>query len=282
MSFGPRPWQQLHWDARAAGNFIGGGAGSGLLVFAFMADVAGTLRSALVLLALSLVGAGLLCVWAEIGRPLRAINVLINPRTSWMTREAMVAPLVFGSGAALLGGWPAAWPLLAVAALAFLYCQSRILQAAKGIPAWREPLTVPLILFTGLAEGAGLYWIVAPWWGGSSPIAGAWLAFGVLLALRFAVGALWYRRLAGQLPRRSLAAVNRAGHVFNGGTLLALAITLGVWLTPLGPGWIAPLQALAGALAVLGGAGFKFQLVTRAAFNQGFALPHLPVRGVRR
>ena len=31
-----------------------------------------------------------------------------------------------------------------------------------------------------------------------------------------------------------------------------------------------------------GGLWFKFTLVTRAAFNQGFALPHLPVRGVRR
>ena len=32
MSFGPNPWQQVSWDWRAAGNFIGGGAGTGLLV----------------------------------------------------------------------------------------------------------------------------------------------------------------------------------------------------------------------------------------------------------
>ena len=43
-----------------------------------------------------------------------------------------------------------------------------------------------------------------------------------------------------------------------------------------------PLQALAGGLAAAGGALFKFMLVTRAGFNQGFALPHLPVRGTRR
>ena len=34
-------------------------------------------------------------------------------------------------------------------------------------------------------------------------------------------------------------------------------------------------------LAALGGAAFKFMLITRAGFNQGFALTHLPVRGVR-
>ena len=32
MSFGPKPWQQLHWDARAAANFMLGGTGAGLLV----------------------------------------------------------------------------------------------------------------------------------------------------------------------------------------------------------------------------------------------------------
>ena len=44
--------------------------------------------------------------------------------------------------------------LAAALALAFIYCQARMLQAAKGIPAWREPLLVPLMVVTGLAEGA--------------------------------------------------------------------------------------------------------------------------------
>ena len=42
------------------------------------------------------------------------------------------------------------------------------------------------------------------------------------------------------------------------------------------------LLAPAGLLAAAAGAWFKFALVTRAGFNQGFALTHLPVRGVRR
>jgi phenylacetyl-CoA:acceptor oxidoreductase 26-kDa subunit len=280
MSFGPKPWQQTSWDARAAGNFIGGGAGSGLLAFSAVAAPEGSLRGVLIVLALALVALGLLSVFAELGRPWRSMNVIFNPRSSWMSREAALAPLLLGSGALALFGVTAAAPLAALLALGFLYCQARIVQAAKGIPAWREPLTVPLLVVSGLSEGAGLFWLLAPSWEqGTSAL---WGAFGVLLALRFALGVLWLRRLAHCLQPRPLQAVNRAGQALGAGSLLPLAIVLGVLATPLTPGWSAALQALAGAVAVLGGAAFKFMLITRAGFNQGFALPHLPVRGVRR
>ena len=36
---------------------------------------------------------------------------------------------------------------------------------------------------------------------------------------------------------------------------------------------------VAGAGAVLGGAAWKFTVITRAAFQQGFAMPWLPQRG---
>ena len=280
MSFGPNPWQQTSWDARAAGNFVGGGAGSGLLVFGAFAGAQGNLRAVLIALALALVALGLLSVFAELGRPWRSMNVIFNPRTSWMSREAALAPLLLGSGALALFGVAVATPLAALLALGFVYCQARIVQAAKGIPAWREPLTVPLLVATGLAEGAGLFWMLASAWGQGTPT--LWVSFGALLALRYALGTLWQRRLAHSLPPRALQAVQRAGHVFNAGSLLPLAIVLGVLTTPLPAVWSVALQALAGALAVLGGAAFKFMLITQAGFNQGFALSHLPVRGVRR
>ena len=44
MTYGPNPWQQQSWDGRAAGNFIGGGAGCGLLVFATLAGGGGAAR----------------------------------------------------------------------------------------------------------------------------------------------------------------------------------------------------------------------------------------------
>lgn len=288
MSFGPRPWQQAHWDARAAGNFIGGGAGSGLLVFTVASGLPAPQRSWLLLVALALVGLGLLCVWLEIGRPWRALNVFFNPKTSWMSREAAVAPLLFGCGGAALLGIDAALPLLGALALVFLYCQARILNAAKGIPAWRQALTVPLIVATGLTEGGGLFWLGTAWVAPAAPPAGAgawtalWWGFALLLLVRFALGLRWQQRLAAQVQARARAAAADAARGLSAGSLLPLALLLIGLLAPLTPSWSALLLALAGAIAAAGGVFYKFQLVTRAAFNQGFALPHLPVRGVRR
>ena len=59
--------------------------------------------------------------------------------------------------------------LAAALALVFVYCQARILQAAKGIPAWREPLLVPLIVITGVTEGAGLFLLALPFTGTVAP-----------------------------------------------------------------------------------------------------------------
>ena len=120
--FGPNPWQQTSWDWRAAGNFIGGGLGSGLIVITALSIAPGMHVSALLLTGMALMGLGLLCVWLEIGRPLRALHVFFNPRTSWMTREAFVAPLVFASAFGMVLGWQALAPLAALAALAFAYC----------------------------------------------------------------------------------------------------------------------------------------------------------------
>lgn len=280
MTYGPNPWQQTQWDWRAAGNIAGGGAGGGLIVFAALSVAQGPALTWLLLGGVALIGAGLSCVWLEIGRPWRALNVFFNARTSWMSREAFVATLLIPVALAAATMLPVLVWTAAALALAFVYCQSRMLNAARGIPVWREPLTVPLLVATGLAEGAGLFWLFAPW-SGQGTLA-LWWGFGVLLAVRFVLGVLWYRRLARCQGARALAAVNRAGHALNAGSLLPLVIVLGVMATPLTPGWAAALQALAGALAALGGAGFKFMLITRASFNQGFALSHLPVRGVRR
>ena len=277
MSFGPNPWQQQSWDARAAANFMCGGAGCGLLVFAALA---GGPRW-LLLAGAALVGLGLLSVFLEIGRPLRAANVLRHPGRSWMTREAIVAPLLFAVvAAAAFGGSPAPWlsALVALAALAFVYCQARMLQAAKGIPAWREPLTVPLIVATGLAEGGGLWLTLGMLVGLAGPM--PWLAFALALAARFALWLSWRRRL--RAAPCALAAIDRAGHAFKAASLLPLAMALWALIAPPSPAAAIALQGLAGGLALAGGLWVKFTLVTRGAYIQGFALPLLPVRGVRR
>jgi phenylacetyl-CoA:acceptor oxidoreductase subunit 2 len=271
MSYGPQPWLQESWDARAAGNFMAGGAGGGLAVFTALA---GGPRWSYALAA-ALVALGLFSVFLEIGRPLRAANVVRQPGKSWMAREALVAPLLLAACLAAWAGVAWAGGLAALAALAFVYCQARILQGAKGIPAWREPLLVPLLVATGLAEGGGIHlWIT----GRGSVL--AWAAFLIVLAARFALWSAWRARL--RTAARALAQIDAAGRSFKTATLVAAALALAALLAPVAPLVAWALGPLAGIASLAGGLWFKFTLVTRAGFNQGFAIPHLPVRGVRR
>lgn len=278
MSDGPSPWLQRHWDARAALNFIFGGTGAGLLVLAAAAALTPLARQATTLLGLALIAAGLFSVWLETGRRLRAAHVMFNPFTSWMTRESFVALLVFGCGiASLLLAQRELGAATAVAALAFVYCQGRILQASKGIPAWREPMLTWLIVTTALAEGAGLMLAVAPLAGASAE---GVIAFGALaLVARGWTWSMYWRRVDKRLVAQARRRLERAGKLLlQLGTIAPLALLLGaaVW-----PQTAALAAALGGIAALAAGWAFKFVLVTRAAFNQGFALPRLPVRGSR-
>ena len=276
--FGPKPWHQRNWDFRAALNFIFGGAGAGLLVLAAFAGLAGDALRAELLLGMALIGAGLISVWFEIGRPLRAMNVGFNPFTSWMTRESYAAGLVFALGLAAV--WFASQPLAqaaALAALVFAYCQGRLLQGAKGIPAWRVPALGWLNFTTALTEGAGLFVALATAF--DTPAAGVLAYFSLALIARGLAWSIYRGSIARSAARPALAALERAGKILiQFGTLAPLALLL---LGLLAPEVARIALLLAGAAALAAGWQFKFVLITRAAYNQGFALPHLPVRGAR-
>lgn len=282
MSTGPNPAQQTSWDARAAANFIGGGLGCGTLVFAAISGVRGVPLTLIVVAGLAFVATGLACVFAEIGRPLRAMNVLKHARRSWMTREALVAPLLFlAAAAAAYTDHAEMVALMAVTGLAFVYCQARMLRAAKGIPAWRDRLLTPFLLATSLAEGGGLFWMGAPLHRGGTTM--LLVMFGFLVVLRLLAWIAYRRSAAHNVAAPALAALDRAGRVLGyGGTLLPLALIAFVATGLSGETGTLLLAAIAGLAAVAAGAWVKAALILRAGFNQGFALPHLPVRGARR
>jgi phenylacetyl-CoA:acceptor oxidoreductase 26-kDa subunit len=272
---------QPHWDWRAAANFVCGGAGAGLVFVAAVCVPERAEAPGLLALGLGLVALGLFAVWLELGRPLRAANVLLNLKGSWMSREALVAMLLFALGAAVL--LQMRWMALpaAIAALAFLYCQGRILRGAIAIPAWREPLTLPLLAITGLAEGVGLFWLVGAWSG--PPV---WLAVPLagLPLVRWILWRNWRRRLeATPAAQPALRALENEGRRLQWlGTAVPIVLSLAG-----ASGWLpqalgAALLATAGALAASTGAAFKFRLITRAGFHHGIVLPRMPVRGVPR
>jgi phenylacetyl-CoA:acceptor oxidoreductase subunit 2 len=274
--FSPR--QQQNWDWRAAANFIFGGAGGGLLlVAAFTHLIGGDVRLPL-LAGMALIGTGLTCVWFEIGRPWRALNVYRHLATSWMTREAVVALPLFACGAlAALTGHTVLVVVSGVLGAAFLYSQARILNANKGIPAWRHRRCLPLLGATGLAEGAGLMAVFAPFVAAD----GVGTLAVVLIALLVLRVVMWQSYLSALrsdgAPVGSLKALDAIdmrlmviAHAVPGG--LAAVAAIGMPGASLG-------LLVAGLLAVGGGWVLKFTLIRRAAFSQGMAVPHLPVRG---
>ena len=126
-------WLQRHWDARAAANFMLGGAGSGLMVAAlFVADPFSPGDS------FSATGRerpdG--SVARDRAQAARGARVL-QPFTSWMTRESFAALLLFPLGLGALYV-PSMLPFAAAAAAAFLYCQAHPARL-QGFPHGARP-----------------------------------------------------------------------------------------------------------------------------------------------
>lgn len=271
---------QTQWDWRAAGNFMFGGCGGALVFMAalmFFPWQDGIPLLTIGLPALALVGLGLLLVWLEIGRPWRFLHVFLHPQTSWMTREASVAVLLFPATlAAFVLATPALFAAAALLGLVFLYCQGRILRASKGVPAWREPAVVPLIVVTGLAEGAALLLVLLIFW--PAPLSGSLtpllLILAVLLALRLVVWRHYLRRLAANnAPPAALKILQDLNAVQ---VVLGNALPLLLLVTALAaPALRDPLALLTAVLATAAGWSLKFILIARAAKVQGYALGKL-------
>ena len=281
MTFGPAPWQQTNWDWRAAGNFICGGAGAGLIVFTVLSGAEGLARMLLLLAGMALVGcrspvrlARARPAAAGAARLLQPAHVVDDARS--VHGDAALS----GRGRGAAAGVPGFALVAAALALVFVYCQSRMLQAARGIPAWREPLFSPLIVLTGLVEGGG------------APSPDRRLA---PRRCRAAARAL-RRARAGPSARlaclpssdcrdRGAARARRARRCRPGAATrrdgaAARARRGGDRRRGVG-GHVRDCLGVAGLAAWITGAYLKYALVTRAGFNQGFALAHLPVRGVR-
>jgi len=252
---------QTNWDWRAAFNFMFGGTGSALVLMMAIFSAPHAAPLALALIALALVGFGLFMVWLEIGRPWRFLHVFFHPQASWMTREGAVGTVLFPlTLAGVLLQSAAILALAAILGSVFLYCQARILKAAKGIPAWREPAIVPLIMSSGLVEGSA----IAMMYFQASTLYASWMPG---LFVLFIVARLWiwyaYRDalVRSQAPAGALLALAKmnAGFIVAGCllpvlfVLLSFALESGAWGV-----------YLAGALALMSGWRLKYGLVVKA------------------
>ena len=156
------------------------GLGYGLwfwLSLSFLASPGGHSAYAAHLLGLAagfvLVSLGLLSSTLHLGKPLRAWRAFSQWRTSWLSREGVLAvatyvPLValvaLGvSGSALAKPLaPALLGLLAALSLATVACTAMIYASLKPIPAWSQALVVPAYLgFALLTGGLGALALLA-------------------------------------------------------------------------------------------------------------------------
>lgn len=119
--------------------------------------------------ALFLIVAGLLASVEHLGKPARAWRALTQWRTSWLSREGIAALLGFVPAAILIlmlrrhglaalagsvnPGHRAIGALLAIGALATVYCTANIYASLKTIRAWNDRHVVPAYLLLALYGG---------------------------------------------------------------------------------------------------------------------------------
>ncbi len=274
---------QTFWDWRAAMNWCFGGLAGGMIFAAWVASWVGLIEPARLprfyLLGAGLMSIGLFCVFLKIGRQERFWRAFARPNTSWMSRELYIVVVLFSALVAeLIWPHPLIETIIAFAAIGFVYCQAQILHAAKGIPAWRAPLVPTMILASGLLEGVGMLALLT---GVSSSVKASVMIAGAGLLLTIVNAALFhgYRSFArreGIPPLARNALDDLAAFLHSVGHALPALLFFVALVAPISPSALLPLAGLA---VLAGGFWWKFVIVTRASFQQGFALPNAPQRG---
>jgi sulfite dehydrogenase (quinone) subunit SoeC len=175
------------------------GAGYGLLVWLSLLGLLDILPTERWLgiagfgLALALITAGLLSSTAHLGRPERAWRAFSQWRTSWLSREGVMALATYVPACLTALGWSVRESLggvldivaglTVICALATLYTTGMIYASLRTIRQWYQPLTAPNYIALGLASGAVLLDLVLRW----LDMCGLW--FDLLTAFVLAVAA---------------------------------------------------------------------------------------------
>jgi sulfite dehydrogenase (quinone) subunit SoeC len=184
------------------------GAGYGLLALLALGGALGLLQPHLSLtlvgfgLALTLITAGLLSSTVHLGRPERAWRAFSQWRTSWLSREGVLAVTTFpfagivalgwASGAQNVGLLAAAGCLVAALALATVFATGQIYASLTTIRDWHQPTTTPVYLALALATGALLLQALLIAFGQSTD-AVTWMTV-LLLLIAFALKTVHWSR----------------------------------------------------------------------------------------
>jgi DMSO reductase anchor subunit len=201
------------------------GAGLGLLAWLALLGLLGLVPAEPALglaglgLALALVTVGLLSSMAHLGRPERAWRAFSEWRTSWLSREGVLAVATYVPAGAMGIGWvllgrldgpfAVAAALTVASSAATLWATGMIYASLRTIRQWHQPLTAPIYVVLGLASGAVLLNALLLAFG-SVQAGFAWLA---IVCLLLGAGLKWAYWLAidGELRTFTIEAATGLG-----------------------------------------------------------------------
>jgi sulfite dehydrogenase (quinone) subunit SoeC len=187
------------------------GAGYGLLVWLGLAQLFDAMpqnwwfRFLSLGLALGLVVCGLLSSTLHLGRPERAAKAFSQWRSSWLSREGVVAVATFVPAglfwlATILGWFEGAinvWAILTIiGALLTVWCTGMIYNSLATIRAWNDAIVPPVYIVLALTTGAILYsgLLTVFDYAGPGPI---WATL-ILICAGWALKVLYWSRLDGR------------------------------------------------------------------------------------
>jgi DMSO reductase anchor subunit len=160
-------------------------------------------------LALAAVSGGLLASTFHLGHPERAWRALSQWRSSWLSREGLIACFtfvpagLFALGWVLLGTHGGIWAglglLTCLLSLATIACTAMIYASLKPIPSWSNGWTLPAYLALGLMSGGLWLNALALAFGLGDPLL-AWITLG-LIALALAAKLGYWRHIDKARPR---------------------------------------------------------------------------------
>ena len=140
--------------------FFTAASGLGFGIMAWL-GVSGAGAPALCPVAAALAAAGLLASLFHLGQPTRFLKAFSQWRSSWLSREAVLAVATFAvfalfSGSWILAGLRTRWLGVPAAALALatVFATAMIYAQMRSVPRWRSAITPAMFLLFALAGGA--------------------------------------------------------------------------------------------------------------------------------
>lgn len=184
------------------------GAGYGLLALTCTLALSGHIETSrwlgftIFAVAFGLITLGLLASTFHLGRPERAWRAFSQWRSSWLSREGVLAAFTYIPAGLFALGWvffettEAPWHIagwLAVPCAIFtVWCTGMIYASLKTIRQWHNPLVAPLYVILALATGAVCLQLLLNIFGQPSQLTG-WIAIATLCAGLLMKMIYWYR-----------------------------------------------------------------------------------------